>query len=295
MPSPFYSDIKDAGSQCVTQLAPSTVRVLEAVRLPRRVRTERSIVSIFLGVGSNAEASIFDLAVRDNKASLVLWSLWWAGAMLSLLSLCHTLPECFIRSSILMLPLPLFSALVLSVDLVVQVLLEFETYLMAVLQLYVCYKSVRILGDSRAQFWPCFLPSMLVSSFIDAYPGKYRRAFSLLFFGGMTFVLLSWAAMLTFALCGPINDVTWAFFNIKTNDVTASMTSLGTLLAFCLRYFYISLVRKDELVIIMSPMRTVQMSVLLHNDPSRERSYFLPTDLLVPQISMRSIDEVVSV
>merc|ERR1712194_764955 len=159
-----------------------------------------------LGEGSNAERILFDLFVARQLSTIVLWSLWWLGLATGLLHLLGLLRTVHCWGSVLMLPLPMCAATMLSADLAKEVSREFETYFNLYLVVSITVQAVRMLQDQRAVFWLCFLPSMIVASYVDAYPSKYRSAFAKQFFVGFIIVLVAWIAGLYSGWVNPIRD-----------------------------------------------------------------------------------------
>merc|ERR1711971_357668 len=127
-----------------------------------------------------------------------------------------------------MLPMPIFVAAVFSIDLLRNLVQEFECYLVLFLQMNIFTTMIILCPDTRSVFWVCFLPSMLVSTFMDAYPSKWRPVFSRMFFLGIGFVYLLWLGILCFGWGLPVEDAPWTFFNFEGRIASSTVTPIVT-------------------------------------------------------------------
>lgn len=237
-----------------------SIRILEPVKRSRRVETKNTIASTLLGKGSRLENLLFRMAVQKFWTSRLLWSLWLAGVGLGLSSLIKWIDVNFVWCSVFMLPLPGFTVMVLSMDLVLEVLTQFEYYLITSLQVFLATASAGMLHDRRIVFWACLMPSMLIATLIDAYPHRYRRIFSVMFFSAMQGMLLFWGAALTFRLV-PLTDSWFDIAYLEGKVASMCCSSMVTLSAFCCRHLFVSIWKPDQFVLILGSVRTVKVHV----------------------------------
>lgn len=241
----------------------NTVRVIEPVRPVTRVQTEYTLAALVLGIRHRYERFAFSLVVKRSATSFLFVASWWTGVMLGMFSLLTAAPsKNLVWFSLLMLPWPCLGFWLLSVDLVKAVAMEFETYLVTALQIYVVVSAKRMMSDERIVFWICCIPSMIVASLADAYPSRFRRKFSISFFTGMLLIYFSWSLMITFGVCEPLHHSRWVFFELEGQLASGTVSSLLTLLAFCIRNLYAIIFTPDEFVIICSAVRTVKVEVI---------------------------------
>jgi len=258
---------------CITgQLSvrkPNTIRIIEPTRHSSRVDTSLTVASLIFGRKSRVEHKIFRYSVR-SRFQTFLWCTWVIGVVCGLLSSVGFIHTDFIWCSVLMLPLPIFVSQVLCVDLVKQVLFEFETYFVLYFQRLLLHYAWMLLKEKpedwnkRWFFWLCFGPSMVIASFVDAYPSAYRKMFSTMFFTGLALVYGYWTFVLMFDYCDNLNDdAIWEFKGTKIHGFarTESVSTMFTLLAFCGRHLYVSIFRPDEFVVITSAVRTIRVEV----------------------------------
>jgi len=188
--------------------------------------------------------------------------MWWIGVVVGIMALSGCIPPECTWIAVLMLPLPVVTFFALSIDLMKEVLWQFEFYLICGLQVHLLYSVSVVVGwDTRAVFWASCCPSMMVAAFIDAFPSKYRPLFSKMFFSGLGLILACWACMLTFGWSKPIKPSTWSFYELEGNTMSSSVGSIVTLFTFCCRHFFVAWFHPDHFVIIVSEMRTVKESV----------------------------------
>lgn len=236
------------------------IRVLDPVKRSRRIETKRTVAAWLLGEGSKLENTLFRWAVQNWKTSRMLWSLWLTGLAFGLLTLLEWIPVSLVYLSMLMLPLPGFSSLVLSVDLLKDVFEQFEFYLISLLQVALATAAVLMLPDQRAVFWFCYSPTMVIATFIDAYPQRYRCRFSRMFFSAMIAILIFWTLSLTFRLI-QYTDREFKFANLEGRLATVSSHIMLTLTAFCCKNLFFAFCKPDHLVIIRNATRTLHVPV----------------------------------
>lgn len=162
------------------------------------IRTRRTVASKLFGEGSETEAVLFDIGVRHPTSTGVLWVLWLIGTCAGLLVLYSVLPPKCVGLSVLMLPLPLVTFLLLSKDLLMELLVEWDYYIINLLQLVMVAHAVHEVQDVRSVFWAFCLPTLLVAPLTDAYPAKYRALFVQLYFIGLSTIFVAWLVLLTF-------------------------------------------------------------------------------------------------
>mmetsp|Transcript_114269 Transcript_114269/g.227380 ORF Transcript_114269/g.227380 Transcript_114269/m.227380 type:complete len:650 (-) Transcript_114269:108-2057(-) len=242
----------------LVSMATNRIRSIEAVWVPRRVQTEDTVSGRLFRRDSWCQRVLFYLAIKGWQ----LWSMWWIGAVIGILALSNCIPAEYAWVAVLMLPLPIVTFLALSIDLMKEVLLQFEFYLIFGLQVHLLYSVGVIIGwDARLVFWLCYCPSMMVAAFMDAFPSKFRPLFSKMFFSGLGLILASWAIMLTFGFAHPIRKSTWSFLELEGNTMSSSLSSVGTLFIFCCRHFFVAWFHPDHFVIIVSEVRTLLETV----------------------------------
>jgi len=176
-----------------------TLRVIYSDMTPKEVRTTHTVASLLLGEFSTLEHVFFELGVKNQAGTSCLWGLWYIGAFTGLLVLDRVLPMSCVWVSLLMLPLPIVATALLSVDLAVSCLACMDLWIIWLLQgallldgVYYCRADLRIV------FWICYLPTMIVSGLMDAYPAKYRAFFCKLFFSASLAILVFWNYLLVY-------------------------------------------------------------------------------------------------
>lgn len=243
-------------------LALTTVRVLQPVRRTQRISTEKSLASQVFGKGSRTEAWLFHYIAKNRLSSSVLWLLWYAGLVVGLLGLANVLPVEWTCGSMLMLPLPLLNALVLSVDLVREVSNEFEAKVLWFLQGLMFSCGFFSLDDERKVFWMSLAPAMYFSLLVDAYPAKFRGFFTKMFFVSKALALVSWD-VLVLTGWGHFTNTGWTLGRLHGATVATSFTTSITLLIFCYRHLKTAWTQNDRCVIIKSAVRTFHAEVEL--------------------------------
>lgn len=235
------------------------MRLIEPMMAPRIVRTEHSMASIFLGVGSEAESWLFTMGAKDGIGKFVLWSLWYVGMVIGALVLAHVIPDVWGFGCFLALPLPIVAFLLLSIDLVMEVLHEVEFYVILLLQFVLVVHTVMALipVTLEKRWWHnkllpviCYMPSMLVMGFCDAYPARYRAIFQILYSTGAIAVLVLWNSMIT------VEHGTWHHHLYQIGD------NLTLMLFYC-RHLYTAMVYPEAYVLISSMVRTKREKVKL--------------------------------
>jgi len=134
-----------------------------------------------------------------------------------------------------MLPLPVCTVLVLCRDLLREVFHTFEWYLIVGMQLYNVFCAMLLLRDTRALFWIFYLPSVLVSTLVDAYPSHYRTCFERVFFIVNGAVLVAWVVVLSFGFI-EIHSSMWSLAKVSGTLLQGCVTNVGMLLAFVFRH-----------------------------------------------------------
>jgi hypothetical protein len=238
--------------------------MMKPVQGAARIDTKHTVAGLLLGRSSRSEALLFRFTVKNLGSTCVLWLIWFIGLVLGLLSIAHRVPnsKVFIFSSILLLPLPCLSLLVLQVNLLKTLLTSFDCYLIACLQVSVFVYALKLLQDIRIFFWMCYLPSMLVALFMDAYPQKYRRAFELLFSVANCFVWIAWGVMVVLGWCAPLHDDAIIVGKLSGQLTTASIPTVLTLICFNGRHCFKAVFKHQEFTIIRSSMKTLHIDVV---------------------------------
>lgn len=249
----------DSGSSQLSYSSVSFSKISSRVAEPEKgvalVRTARTLFTVAVGQDSAVGRQFHRWFVRDSKVIIVLFVLWYAGALLGVLALTPVVPRNCVWASLLMLPLPLMSLLVLSKDLVLQIIAELEFYVLTALQTVLLACAVGLLRDKRCIFWWCFAPTMGISCLVDAYPARFRSMFAKCFFTGTTLIFLAWNLMLVFRWCQ------WKASYYHVGYVTGSMaacsfTTQTTVLIFFIRHLACAYWHEDRYVLIRSHIRT---------------------------------------
>jgi len=227
----------------------SASRFIQSDMAPVEVSTSHTVASLFLGEGSQAEHIMFLAGVKSKPATACLWVLWVIGAVVGLLVVQRSLPLDFVWVSLLMLPLPVVTLLLLSVDLLKEFLTSVDLLVIFLLQIALFLDGMFYCrGDIRRVFWWCYLPSMIASGLIDAYPAKYRAFFAKLFYTAALLILVIWNCLLIFR---------WQVFAGSTMAILVHHASDQlTLLAFYCRHLWCSIYRPDHFVMITASVCT---------------------------------------
>lgn len=231
----------------------SRIRTIFSDMVPREIKTTRTVAALLLGENSKAEHYLFTVGVKNQTATSILWMMWYIGAILGLFTVGRALPLYFVWGSLLMLPLPIVTVILLSVDLVEEICGSIDVYIIWILQfalfvdgIYYCHVDLRVV------FWCCYLPTMIVSGLVDAYPAKFRPLFGKLFFSAMLVILLVWNCFLVFK---------WEVFGDPTKLTNVSfalhhVSDMLTLLVFYARHLYCSMKRPDYYAMIKADVKT---------------------------------------
>lgn len=234
------------------KLKTTTPRFIKTDMKPIQVRTSHTVASLFLGEGSEMEHIMFMAGVKSPVATALLWILWGIGAVVGLLVVMGAIPLNFVWVSLLMLPLPVVSIFLLSVDLLKE-LMCIDLLILFTLQFAMFLDGmVYCRGDIRRVFWLCYLPSMIASGVIDAYPCKYRAFFGKLFYTAAVIIVIIWNCLLIFK---------WEVFGTGSKlQHWAVIVHHGgdqlTVLAFYCRHIWCSIYRPDYFVMITASVCT---------------------------------------
>jgi len=199
--------------------------------------------------------------VKEGAGNRTLWILWWIGLLCGGVAQLHFTPDQLVWASVLMLPLSSCAVTMLCIDILLAVLLEFETYLVIALQLALAAAATLLLRDVRVVFWVCHLPNMTLSPFLDAYPSRYRAKFLRRFIFGSAMVIICWNLMLLCGWCKPLHDDMWRVGNLQGFPASGLLSTCGTLLFFYCRHFYAAVFRPNEFVIILTSVQTAVVQV----------------------------------
>lgn len=220
-----------------------TWRIIKPIAEARRVRTKRTLASLALGQGSQAEARLFQWGARDGLPLRTLWAAWYVGLVLGFLALVEVVPAYCVWVAALMIPLPLVTVALLSKDLVLEILHHLDFYLIQILQgVALTHGLLETWEDERHVFWFLYLPSLIVAPLVDAYPAKYRPRFLQLYFTGMFCILVGWNVF-------ELSKRSLHFFTYNVGD-------LATLSLFYLRQIYAATWQKDNFVLISCAVYT---------------------------------------
>jgi hypothetical protein len=244
------------------------LRVIESVRDASFVDTKLTVATLLVGKGSQIEAWIFRTVVRHSGfVGKLLWVCWYSGLVLGLASQqtfvlnSETFRVFSNASSLLMLPLPCFAFMVLSVDLIKELLYHGEMWALLFLECSWTFTAIRLLRDIRCVFWICLMPSVVVAAISDAYPAKFRSDFQIRFMTGLVLAMVWWSVIVSFGWNDPMTDIVWEFKKLKASAATASVTNVGTALLFACRNLWCAFRSPDTFVIIVSATRTTQVQV----------------------------------
>jgi len=240
-----------------TSLAPKTkpwkIRTIQSDMKPIEVKTTHTIAAIFLGEHSTTEAFLFNIGVKSQASALSLWGVWCVGAVVGLLAVARAIPLDFVWASLLMLPLPIITVLLLSVDLVKQIVVSMDLYIIYILQVAFFVDGIYYCrGDIRRVFWYCYLPTLLASGLVDGYAAKFRPLFAKLFFSSAITILLVWNFLLMFKweVFGAVHKLANMSF------ILHHMSDQLTLVVFYGRHIWCSIFRPDYFVMIKADVLT---------------------------------------
>lgn len=222
---------------------------------PMEIKTTHTIAALVLGENSAAENMMFEHGVKKKHGSIVLWALWYIGAITGVLCVAKVLPMYLVWASVLMLPLP-FVVLALScTDLLVEVFSNLDVYIIYILQFALFVDGIYYCGaDKRTVFWVCYLPTMLASGIIDCYPAKYRAFFAKFFFSNMIAILLVWNYLLAFRW-----NAFGSIYHLKMGSLSFLLHHISdqaTLAIFYLRHLFCSFFSEDYYVMIKADVLT---------------------------------------
>jgi len=251
-----------------------TRRVIYSDMMPKEVNTHSTVASLFLGEGSSAEHLMFDLGVRNGAATGTLWALWYIGATIGLLVVAKLLPMSFVWASLLMLPLPVVTLLLLSLDLLYEVVQSLDLYIILILQIALFIDGIVNVGgmkDPRSVFWCCYLPTMVASGLVDAYPAKYRSFFAKLFFSAAVCILVIWNCLLPRWIDAKLYTLSFAMHHLSDQM---------TLLVFYCRHLYRSVWYPNYFVMIKGEVLCVNENLAIERDVEQDdkehEHHFLP-------------------
>jgi len=222
--------------------------------VPREIQTTHTIAACVLGEHSHSEALLYDICVRNTVATTILWLMFAAGAFVGILVVAEAIPKSFVWVSLLMLPLPFAAFMLLNADLYKEILSAMDVHVIYILQVALVVDGIYYCGaDHRIVFWICYLPSMVTSGLIDAYPAKYRPLFSKAFTGCHIAILLAWNAFLLFKFkvvgdtVGKLKDVSFLVHHVADQ---------ATLLLFYFRHLWSALYHPNCFIMIKADVFT---------------------------------------
>jgi len=236
-----------------TPLLPVSHRVIYCDMGPCDISTRKTIASLLLGEGSSTEEYLFSMGVRNRYAQGVLWGMWLVGATIGLFAVAAAIPVGFVWASLLMLPLPVVTVMLLSVELVWQLAASMDLYIIYILQFALFVDGIYYCNaDLRRIFWYCYMPTLFASGLVDAYPAKYRALFAKLFFSSSLCILAIWNCFLVFK---------WEVFGSHAKLVNISfllhhLSDQLTLGVFYGRHLFCSILWPDYFVLIKADVRT---------------------------------------
>jgi len=244
-----------------------TLRMIYSDMQPIEVRTSHTVAALLLGPGSRAENFMFDNGVKQTNGVAVLWGLWYFGAILGGLVVAQLLPKSFVWASLLMLPLPIVTVALLSTDLLAEVVYGLDLYIIYILQFALFVDGIFYCNaDHRIVFWVCYLPTMVASGLVDAYPAKYRAFFAKLFFSASLVILIIWNCLMYFKWNA--FGTTFKLSNISFN--LHHVSDQATLGVFYCRHLYVSTFRADYFVMIKSDVLTGHQEIAVHSKKTAE-------------------------
>jgi hypothetical protein len=239
------------------------MRIIYSDMNPKEIRTTHTVAAAFLGVDSSVEHVIFDIGVRERVSTGILWGLWCIGASTGLMVIAGWLPMRLVWFSLLMLPLPVVTLLLLCTDLLKEIARSMDLYIIYILQFALFIDGVaHTHGDLRRIFWICYLPTQIAAGVVDAYPAKYRAFFAKLFYGGALMILVVWNLLLAFK---------WrAFDNLhELHNFSWLLHHLAdqlTLAVFYGRHLYCSIYYEEYFVLIKADVLTRHKTLEFHGE-----------------------------
>lgn len=259
-------------------------RVIYCDMSPCDISTRKTVASLLLGEGSKTEEHLFHMGVRSHHAQGVLWGMWFVGAAIGLFAVADAIPVGFVWASLFMLPLPVVTIMLLSVDLVCQLAASMDMYIIYILQFALLVDGIYYCNaDLRRIFWYCYVATLFASGLVDAYPAKYRALFAKLFFSSALCILAIWNFFLVFK---------WEVFGSHAKLVNISFTlhhlsDQLTLGVFYSRHLFCSILWPDHFVLIKADVRTGLRSVYRKDT---EDSAGLGAPVIVPPLKRRYSD-----
>jgi len=245
---------------------PSSHRYVYSDMVPREVKTSHTVAALFLGEGSWAEHLMFEVGVKNPYHTSVIWGLWYIGAIVSLAAVGGFLSKTFVWASLLMLPLPILTVLLVSTDLLKELCTSMDLYIIYILQFAFMVDGVFYCKqDIRRVFWYCYLLTMIASGLVDAYPAKFRAFFAKLFFWNAIGILAVFNALLFFK---------WEAFGDLTKLANVSFTlhhisDQLTLGVFYCRHIYCSTYYPNYFVMIKAEVLTGKVKEPTADSPKR--------------------------
>lgn len=221
--------------------------------IPKGISTRNTVAAMFLGEDSQIEHMMFEAGVRNQHMQGVLWGMWYIGAIIGMLTVAEVAPLGCVWASLLMLPLPAVYGLLLSTDLLGEILISMDLYIIYILQFALFVDGIFYCGaDLRRIFWYCFAPTMIASGLVDAYSAKYRPLFAKHFFSASICILVSFNGLMifkwqVFGSAGKLVNVSFALHHISDQL---------TLFVFYCRHLWCSIFRPDHYVMIKADVRT---------------------------------------
>lgn len=228
-------------------------RTIYSDMVPKEIKTSKTVAAMFLGEHSTAESMMFKIGVKNRGYTDILWSLWFIGAIFGLLVVGEAIPAHFVWVSLLMLPLPVITMFLLSVDLLSEIVVSLDLYVIYILQFALFVDGMMYCrADLRRVFWYCYLPTMVVSGLVDAYPAFKRAFFAKLFFGAALAILIIWNCFMAFK---------WEVFGhvFKMSNLSFMLHHISdtlTLLVFYARHLWCSIYRPNYYVMIKAEVLT---------------------------------------
>lgn len=231
------------------------IRIVYPDMQPIEVSTSSTVAALLLGEHSSAEHMLFEACIKQNvnwfgiTGPHILWGLWYIGALIGILVVAKIMPMKCVWASVLMLPLPLTTLLLMSTDLLKCTLYGLDLYIIYILQFALFVDGVYFCkSDQRVVFWVCYLPTLLASGVIDAYPAKYRASFAKQYFGAMLAILIGWNYLMVFKFnaFGSLNKLSNISF------ILHHVSDQATLGVFYCRHIYVSMFNENCFVMIKS-------------------------------------------
>lgn len=250
-----HPDTSDYESEASVGVTESLVRSREIYSdmIPKGISTRNTVAAMFLGEDSQIEHMMFEAGVKNQHMQGVLWGMWYIGAIIGMLTVAEVAPLGCVWASLLMLPLPAVYGLLLSTDLLGEILISMDLYIIYILQFALFVDGIFYCGaDLRRIFWYCFAPTMIASGLVDAYSAKYRPLFAKHFFSASICILVSFNGLMifkwqVFGSAGKLVNVSFALHHISDQL---------TLFVFYCRHLWCSVFSPEHYVMIKADVRT---------------------------------------